>query len=256
METFVPCVWMDAGVLSFKLCDRNLECENCLLDQALRGLVSAEAARLEAADQEAGEYDEIQAEPGLPGFRLQRRFFYSPGHVWATVESRGRLRLGLDDFAQQLLGPVYRVSLPEPGTVLGTRRPLASVITQIGEFSLTSPVEGRVVWTNQQLLTRPGLVNRAPHTLGSLMVVEPRDLQHSLRDLKFGEAAHEWLAEESQALSASLMALVEAGRPQVGDTLPDGGAPSPELLRWLRSEPTFVPVVERFLRFQPPNRKR
>lgn len=34
----MPCVWMSAGLLSFKLCDRQGECETCPLDRALRGL--------------------------------------------------------------------------------------------------------------------------------------------------------------------------------------------------------------------------
>jgi glycine cleavage system H protein len=256
VEGYVPCVWMDAGVLSFKLCDRSLDCEGCPLDRALRGQEAAGPFLAENHELEQGDYHEIPAGKGLPGFRLQRRFFYSPAHVWASVEDRGRLRLGLDDFAQQLLGPVYRVSLPEAGSQLTVRRPMAAVTNQIGAFSLRSPVEGEVVWTNQQLLTRPGLVNRAPHSLGSLLVIEPRDLQSALKDLRFGDDAENWLLEESEHLATSMLALLEARHPEVGETLPDGGSLSPELLKWMRSDPTFAAILERFLRPRNPKRGR
>ncbi|GAB4109626.1 MAG: hypothetical protein Kow001_09910 [Acidobacteriota bacterium] len=247
---------MDAGVVSFKLCERGLECETCPLDRALRGL-DEHPVRPETPEREEGEYLEVQTEPHLPAFRLQRRFFYSPWHVWVSVESKGNLRVGLDDFAQQLLGPIYLVSLPEPGTTLGVRSPLVSVTNQLAVFSLRTPVEGRVVWTNGQLANRPSLVNRAPHTLGSLMLVEPRDLQTTLRDLRYGEQAQIWLTRESQNLGAALAEMLRAQRPQaVGETLQDGGAPSPDALRWLRTDPAFTAVVERFLGLHPLTRGR
>lgn len=249
MENYLRCVWMDAGVLSFKLCDRGLACEDCPLDRALRGLELAAGSRLDSADsREEGEFVEVAGAPGLPDFRIQRHFFYAPSHVWAAVENDGRVRLGLDDFAQQLLGPVFRVVLPKPGSDVKRGDPLASFTNQIGAFQVESPLEGTVLWSNHQLLNRPGLVNRAPHSLGSLMVLEPTELSVALRNLKFGEKAQDWLAGESERLSASLLALIEARRPEVGETLQDGGTPSPELLRWMRSDPDFVKVVRRFLK--------
>lgn len=246
-EGVVSCVWVDAGVVSFKLCERRLDCDSCALDRALRGL-DDRPIRPGTPESEDGEYLKVQTAPHMPAFRLQRRFFYAPWHVWVSVESRGNLRVGLDDFAQQLLGPIYLVSLPEPGTVLSLRRPLVSVTNQLAVFSLRTPVEGRVVWTNGQLTNRPSLVNRAPHTLGSLMLVEPRDLQTTLRDLRYGEQAQEWLTQESQSLAAALAELLQDQRPEeVGETLQDGGTPSPDALRWMRADPAFVAVLERFL---------
>ncbi len=239
---------MDAGVLSFKLCERGLDCESCPLDRALRGL-DADLARRESADREEGEYLEVQTAPYLPVFRVQRRFFYAPWHVWVSVESRGNLRLGLDDFGQQLLGPIYLVSLPEAGEMLTLRRPVASLTNQIATVSLRSPVEGRVVWTNEQLASRPSLVNRAPHTLGTFVLVEPTNLQASLRDLRFGEHAQQWLAHESRSLATTVAELLRSRRASsVGETLQDGGTPSSEALRWLRADPSFAPALERFLR--------
>jgi glycine cleavage system H protein len=244
-KAFIPCVWMDAGVVSFKLCERDLDCDSCPLDRALRGLEDR-PVRSEAPEREEGEYLEVQTAPHLPVFRLQRRFFYSPWHVWLSVESRGNLRVGLDDFAQQLLGPIYLVSLPEPGTVLSLRHPLVSVTNQLAVFSLRTPVEGRVVWTNGQLAGRPSLVNRAPHTLGSLMLVEPKDLQTTLRGLRYGEQAQKWLTHESQNLAAALSEMLQEQRPRaVGETL-----------QWLRTDPAFAAVLERFLGLQPVTRDR
>lgn len=252
---YVPptCIWMDAGVLSFKLCDRQFRCEDCPLDRALRGVESVKQVEgSEDVFRDAGTaFDEIHRPDLFPPLRLQREYFYAPRHWWAHVESLGRLRLGLDDFAQQLLGPIFRIQLPEPGTLLRSGAASIHLTTQLGAFSVEPPIDGRVIWVNPQLKSRPSLVNREPYTGGGLMLLESRDLNSVLKSLFHGDDARDWLKGEMDALAGDIEQGATQFRETLGPTMTDGGSTVGYRVRNLRSGRGFKRVLEKYLGLQP-----
>ena len=237
---FPTCIWMDAGVVNYRLCNRDFECESCLFDQAIRG----ETPGLAVQDRAAG-LKATKGPRGLPEFLISSQCFYSPNHMWARVEGSGRVRVGLDDFAQQLLGQVYAVHVPNPGAVV--RDNPVELVNQLGGHRMRSPVEGLVVWTNSDLEQRPSLVNKAPFTAGSLYMVEPDDLVGQLKKMRYGLEAEEWLEGEADQLGSAVFELMWSARPSVGVTAPDGGEVVADWLDTARRQEIFRPVLERFL---------
>ena len=57
------------------------------------------------------------------GFKVAANVAYHPGHTWAVPAGGGRFRVGLDDFAQKLLGNAAAIALPEVGTRLAKGAP-------------------------------------------------------------------------------------------------------------------------------------
>ena len=107
-------------------------------------------------------------------FRFPVDLAYSEAGVWVRFEG-SRARLGLSDFTQQRNGDVAFAEPKERGTRVKRGDEFAVVETIKVNLSLPSPVDGRVVETNGDLLSSPELVNQDPYGKGWLAVLEVED---------------------------------------------------------------------------------
>lgn len=209
----MKCVWMLAGVVDYKLCSLNYDCECCEFDRAIRGKVAESACGWRRAP------DSFR----VRGYEVSESLFYVPGHVWGRVEARGRVRIGLDDFGQKLVGRIYAVALPAPGTRVGARSRCWRIVHRLGESVLRIPVTGVVCEVNDRLIQQPSLANRNPYGNGGAMLVEPRNLAEFLRGTYYGDQVESWYRREIDKLETELKKEGEEVAAELGPTLPDGG---------------------------------
>jgi len=87
---------------------------------------------------------------------------YTKDHEWIRADGQEFL-IGITDFAQQQLGDVVFVDLPEPGRVLKQGEAFGTIESVKAVSELFSPISGEVVATNPALATHPEAVNSAPH---------------------------------------------------------------------------------------------
>jgi glycine cleavage system H protein len=99
---------------------------------------------------------------------------YTKEHEWARREG-DRIRVGITDFAQDALGDVVYVDLPEVGTAVQADAPFGEVESTKSVSDVYSPIGGTIVETNPAIGDRPELVNEQPYGEGWLVVVEPSD---------------------------------------------------------------------------------
>ncbi|MEP6972914.1 MAG: glycine cleavage system protein GcvH [Actinomycetota bacterium] len=100
---------------------------------------------------------------------------YTKEHEWAR-EEKGRVRVGITDYAQDALGDVVYVDLPEIGTTLSAAQAFGEVESTKSVSDVFSPIDGTVVELNPLLEDRPELVNEHPYGDGWLVLVDPADL--------------------------------------------------------------------------------
>lgn len=100
---------------------------------------------------------------------------YTKEHEWARVEGEGRVRVGITDYAQDALGDVVYVDVPEVGTSVQGNQPFGEVESTKSVSDVYSPISGRIVERNPLLEERPELVNEQPYGDGWLVVIEPGD---------------------------------------------------------------------------------
>lgn len=100
---------------------------------------------------------------------------YSREHEWARSENDGRIRVGITDFAQDALGDVVYVDLPEPGTQVSAGQPFGEVESTKSVSDVYAPVSGTIVERNGALEEKPELVNEQPYGDGWLVAIEPSD---------------------------------------------------------------------------------
>ncbi|HEY7728323.1 MAG TPA: glycine cleavage system protein H [Candidatus Eisenbacteria bacterium] len=162
-------------------------------------------------------------------FRLPEAVYYHPGHTWAAPSGRGRVRLGVDDFALKLLGTGARIRLPNVGSRLDRGAPGWALEIGARVFDLPAPVAGRVVARNETLLESPDLIHEDPYGRGWLLEVELPPRRRSLRPLLHGDKARAWLARAEGALRLRMS-------PEVGAVLQDGGVPVAGIARALSAE--------------------
>ena len=99
---------------------------------------------------------------------------YTEEHEWVRTEG-SRARVGITDFAQDALGDVVYVDLPEVGAAVSAGKPLGEVESTKSVSDVYSPVSGKVVERNPLIDDRPELVNEQPYGDGWLVVIEPDD---------------------------------------------------------------------------------
>jgi glycine cleavage system H protein len=100
---------------------------------------------------------------------------YSKEHEWARQEGKA-VRVGITDFAQDALGDVVYVDVPEVGTQVTVGQPFGEVESTKSVSDVYAPLSGTVVERNDTLSDTPELVNRDPYGDGWMVVIDPTDL--------------------------------------------------------------------------------
>ena len=104
--------------------------------------------------------------------------------------NRERLvKVGLDDFAQKLIGKVDAIDLPAVGSRLTQGDKGWSLMVDSAEIPMLSPVDGEVVAVNQEVLRSPEILSRDPYGAGWLLKVKSDRLAADTRNLLSGKMA-------------------------------------------------------------------
>jgi glycine cleavage system H protein len=97
---------------------------------------------------------------------------YTAEHEWVRSQDGARVRVGITHYAQDALGDVVFVSLPDVGTAVTAGQPFGEVESTKSVSEIYAPVSGEIVARNDQLDGRPDLVNQDPYGDGWLVEIE------------------------------------------------------------------------------------
>ena len=99
---------------------------------------------------------------------------YTDKHEWVTTDG-ATVRVGITDFAQDALGDIVFVQLPEPGSTVEAGQPLGEVESTKSVSDIYASVSGTVVARNEQLTDQPELINTDPYGSGWMIEIEVAD---------------------------------------------------------------------------------
>jgi glycine cleavage system H lipoate-binding protein len=188
-----------------------------------------------------GEHQNLRSVEAPPPMKAVERYFH-PAHSWIMTDKADVVTVGVDDFAQRMIGTIETIDLPALGCPLTQGQILATLRRGDKALAQVSPVSGVVVAVNDKLVSRPILVNESPYDRGWIVKLSPASLHRELRNLLKGVVAERW----EEAVRAE---LVRWFTPRLGTVLQDGGGVIEnvsDLLNdkeWERLVHEFFPVV-------------
>lgn len=172
---------------------------------------------------------EQMAAAALPWFQLREGAFFHQGHGWVLPAGGSEVLVGIDDFAQKLLGKAAGFTLPVVGTRLAQGERGWQVQVDGHAIPMLSPVDGEVVAVNTDVVGSPMLVNSEPYDRGWLLKVKVPDPAAPARNLLSGKLAQVWMDGVTERLR-------ETRTGELGIMLPDGGFPVDGFARALDPE--------------------
>lgn len=170
----------------------------------------------------------VPAESGTR-FRVPEKLFYHQGHSWLRPQSGSLGVVGVDDFAQKLLGMVDSVELPPVGTRLTQGAKGWSLVVDSVRVPMLAPANGEVVEVNQEVLRSPALLQRDPYGSGWLLKVKDPAIASDTHNLLSGRMARAWMENALEKLSP-------IPHTSLGMVLQDGGLPVEGIARVIAGE--------------------
>lgn len=108
-------------------------------------------------------------------------------HEWARIEDDGTVTVGISDHAQDLLGDIVFVELPEVGKTVAAEGEAAIVESVKAASDVYSPLSGEIIAVNDSLEASPEIINDSPYDDGWFFKIKPDNLDE-LADLLDAES--------------------------------------------------------------------
>ncbi len=182
-------------------------------------------------------------------FRVPGEFHFHQGHGWVKTGEENVARVGIDDFAQKLVGRVYAIDLPPVGSRLSQGEKGWVLTADSRTIPMLSPIDGEIVAVNKEALRSPEIVNEDPFGKGWLLMVRPERLAANRTGLLSGRLARRWMEETLHGLRLTMGGNLGPLYQDGGSTLPvhqDGGSPVRGIARALYGEDWVRKVSEHF----------
>jgi len=252
------CIWMDLGILAYKICVRDYRCEDCPLDIGLRG-GDWNASHSPVDCMSTAEHDDLHGIHSFPHrpfhqvllkrmigpyFELDR--YYSSRHTWIRTVSKDCHLVGIDNTVAAILGVVDEVKLPQPGTKLRTGDILCELRQLDQTFSIASPLCGEVIHVNGELNDHPHRLLSDPMKGGWICAVAPAQAEADLRNCSPGVQALPWLVDELLRIEQKVIQAMDEKKTPLLNTLNDGGEICLNLEEVL-SRQDYIKLVESLL---------
>jgi glycine cleavage system H protein len=161
----------------------------------------------------------------------QDKVYYHQGHSWAMPESGNVVKVGIDDFAQKLVGKIDAIKLPQIGSHVTQGEKAWSLLVGSKSIDMLSPVDGKILDINENLLNAPESIGKDPYGQSWLMKVESPNISANLKNLLSGRLAGKWMEEVRENLLARMHYNLGTVY-QDGGVLVDGIARSLDRERW------------------------
>ena len=118
---------------------------------------------------------------------------YSERHVWISFEGDIGL-VGITDFAQEELGEIMFVDLPEIGSIAEADDSVAEVESSKSVSEIYTPVSGEIIEVNEQLSEEPDLINSSPYEEGWIFKIHVSNINET-KDLISNDEYKEFINE-------------------------------------------------------------
>jgi len=152
----LKCVWMSAGLINYKLCDLNFNCEHCEFHHAMQGIEHASPIhQREHSDQFVPRISDNTTQMVntclnklMEGCKIHLDRLYYSSHFWLKCEDADHIQIGIDILSLKILFPLDRCILPQPGEHLQKGQLMGWLVRKERMIPLYSPIKGEITTVN------------------------------------------------------------------------------------------------------------
>jgi|TARA_E500000178_G_scaffold163877_1_gene163267 glycine cleavage system H protein len=106
----------------------------------------------------------------------EKNLKFLESHEWARIEDDGTVTVGISNHAQELLGDIVFVELPEVGGNIEMKASVAVVESVKAASDVYTPISGEVMEVNENLVSNPEIINSSPYNQGWFFKVKPQNI--------------------------------------------------------------------------------
>jgi len=183
-----PCLHHMKGRIDFRTCNRDYRCKDCEFDQYFDDQYTVHAV--------VKPVDLIDIE----GIKIPHGYYFHKGHTWLKVEEGSDVRIGLDDFALRMLGPLDRIGAPLIGKTIEQNSADIVLSRGLKKAKIRSPISGVVTAVNANVRRDGKIANQAPYTDGWILRAHSKNLRKDLQNLMIGSETKDFFKEEIDRL--------------------------------------------------------
>jgi len=234
-ENESPCIWMEAGIIDYKLCDHNYDCDHCPFDKIMRaGNIGANTTSVEKASSSSVvliETDLPDSVSDLPSadkifshfnsFHFNPECYYGYDFWFVNLLSPRRALIGLNELGLRLISSVREIILPQQNAKVQKGIGVCWLIFDDGTICLPSPITGTINRINANLLNMIKTSRSNRSQAGWWFDVS---LSRPIEAMIKGPAAKDFLEQQQLTIIKGIADLLKKQSPAVGQTLQDGGA--------------------------------
>lgn len=163
--------------------------------------------------------------------------YFDKSHTWSFLEKDGKVRMGIDDFLQQVTGPITRIKMKNNGDYVKKGEPVVTLIQNGKQITIKAPVSGSIHSINSSLEKDAGMINTSPYNQGWLYLITPDNWQQEIPFLKMAADYKEWLKQEFIRLKDFLAFSLKVNKDAYANVvLQDGGSIKKHVLKDLNPE--------------------
>lgn len=216
------CVWMTAGVISFKLCPFDYDCDHCDFDKIMRHQFQKRSLPQIKSDADKQSFLNSNSFFTFSVGDIQEDFYFHLAHLWARPRKNRLWEIGIDKLLSYILPPPVGIELYNGKRDFIQDEVFVKIFTISGTIFLTTPLSGTLIFENQNLASQPSLLQKDPLGKGWLAQIKWLEDSSELKEFYTGSDAKKFLQEEACHLKHVLKYKgIEAG--EIGKTLQDGG---------------------------------
>jgi glycine cleavage system H protein len=134
----------------------------------------------------------------VEAYEVPEGLYYSKDFEWIKIEG-DKVRMGITDYAQKSLREIVYAELPSPGTEVKQGEPYGTLESVKAVSDLVAAISGTIEEVNDEVQSKPEILNEDSYVKGWLIVVRPSNLKAELNELMdFGKAV-EWHKAQAQS---------------------------------------------------------
>lgn len=254
------CIWMDAGLVNYKLCDKNFECEVCPFEKIMRSQhhpFSERAALQSDVDVRQSEQPDSskklfqsvvqQLMRPLRKTLLPEDRLYFSNHTWMQKLEHHTYRIGINGFLGHLLHPVRSTVMVTPHSRIEKDSPFAWFIRDNETLTAYSSLPGVAVEVNGELLSQPTLVTSDPYYHGWILTIAAKSEKEEVSHCYTADEYRIRLNDDIHKVELLLNSTLNKHRKDIGTSMFDGGIRI-ETIEQFVGEKRYTQLLFRLLR--------